>query len=144
MTYYKLSKEDQAKEAKTEALRALVQKQARDLKLEKFDQGFYIQARIDAERYLNAKVYDETTGEYVDPSSQEKLRRQKYLDDLNKQFGPTWQDLFLTRELTTKEKPVYNTVAAAEASRRQQISEIIAESAKSGVPPGFLIDKYNN
>jgi hypothetical protein len=144
MTYYKLSKEQLVKEANTEALRTLTQKKARDLKLEKFEQGFFIQARIDAERYLNAKVYDETKNDYVDPPPQEKLRRQKYLDDLNKQFGPTWQDLFLRRELTPLEKRQYNSIAEAQRSRRGQISEIIQESARTGVPPGFLVDNYNS
>jgi hypothetical protein len=69
------------------------------------------------------------------------------LDDLNKQFGPTWQDLFLSRALTASEiqaQPPNATIQGAEASRRRQISDIIAESARTGVPPGFLVDKYNH
>jgi hypothetical protein len=143
MTYYKLSKEQEVNEARTEALRALTQKQARDLKLGRYDQGFFIQARIDAERYLNAKVYDEAANDYVDPSPQEKVRRQKYLDDLNKQFGPTWQELFLKRDLTPSEIQQNLTLQTVEPLRRRQITEILTESARSGVPPGFLVDNYN-
>ena len=133
--------------------RILLQARARRLQLPGFDYPVYSQQKQDAETYLHARVRtcdDQGNCVYTDPSSQEIKRRQEYLDNVNKQFGPLWRDYFMTRPFSEKEKVRLRAERIAPRDQLQNVKEQRAKDVlviqekfiKTGVHPGILLDEF--
>ena len=160
-SYYKLSKADMDQEIRNDRRRLVLQAQAQALALFSRDEGHSQQTRRDAERYLHAIHLEcDDYGKNcvgVPPSPQERLRRQKFLDDLNFQYGARWDQYYRQRDLTDSETnflvsrgqtlaylqdPANRTdvLALINPRREEKIKLIRKRSNETGVLPGILID----
>ena len=160
-SYYRLSKDDIDKEARNDRRRIVLQRQAQSLALFSRDEGHSQQTRRDAERYLNAiRLECEDDGKNcvpVHPSPEEKLRRQKFLDDLQFQYGARWDQYYRQRDLTDFETKYLQTrgislnflidpanrskvLSLINPRRESRIQLIRLRSNETGVLPGILID----
>lgn len=163
-SYYRLSKADMDKEARNDRRRVFLQQQAQTMALFSRDEAYSEQTRKDAERYLNAIHLDcgdsPTVGKdcvAVHPSPAERLRRQKFLDDLNFQYGARWDQYYRQRDLTDFETQLLQSsgrtldflrnpdnrseVLGLIGPRRDKIIKLIRQrSNETGILPGILID----
>lgn len=164
-SYYRLSKDDIDKEVRNDRLRLVFQRHAQSLALFSRDEGHSQQTRRDAERYLNAiRLECDDNGKNcqpVHPSPEERLRRQKFLDDLQFQYGVRWDQYYRQRDLTDFEtqyllvrNPNRDQTLAflKDPANRAQVLDLISDrresrirlirqkSNETGILPGILID----
>jgi hypothetical protein len=160
-SYYRLSKEDIDKEVRNDRLRLVLQRQAQSMALFTRDEGHLQQTRRDAERYLNAiRLECDDDGKNcqpVHPSPEERRRRQKYLDDLQFQYGVRWDQYYRQRDLTDFETKYLvsqgqqldflkdpanhaQVLALINPRRETRIKLIRQKSNQTGILPGILID----
>jgi hypothetical protein len=153
ITIIRMSQREVEKEAEYDKRRLILQQQARQLGL--FQSQAQMQSKEDADQYLHARIRTcDNVGNcsYIDPSPEERERRRQLLDGINQQFGPRWEEYFVKRPFSEKERQALfrdgvdvNSEAAKQRIKEQRNRDILTLREKQyrlGVNPGVFFDDY--